>query len=154
MTSSLQRAFPNARQTDLHQKILQAKSINDFLLVDWLEAQWVHRYGIKTLPVSIKEKEDLPSSFETNLEKKNTKNNYNDKQIISLDNQKQEKKSEAYSTENISNNSPLDLYQGENSPLIECKEEKLKTFSPPPIPTLNHLRRWLPGNYDDMPKAS
>jgi len=156
VTSSLQRAFPNARQTDLHQKILQAKSINDFLLVDWLEAQWVHRYGIKTLPISIKEKEDVPSSDGDNLEKENTKNNYKEKKIISfsLDNQNKEKETEAYSRENISNNTPLDLNKGDELPLIEHKEERLKTISPPPIPTLSYLRRWLPGDSDDIPKAS
>ena len=156
MTSSLQTAFPTARQTDLHQKIVQAKLSNDVSLFDWLESQWVHRYGIKTLPISIKEKEDLPYSDGANLEKDNTKNNYKDKKIISfsLDNQNQDKESEACSTENISNTPPLDLNQGDKLPLIENKEERLKTISPPPIPTLSHLRRWLPGNYNDIPKAS
>ena len=162
MTSSLQRAFPTARQTDLYQKIVQAKSSNDVFLFDWLEAQWVHRYGLKTLPISVEEKQDLPASHETTLEKVNTKNNYKDKKIISfsLDNYNQETETETetetenYSKENISINNTLNLNQGDDLPLIEDKEEKLKTISPPPIPTLSHLRRWLPGNYDDIPKAS
>ena len=156
MTSSLQRAFPTARQTDLYQKIVQAKSSNDVFLFDWLEAQWVHRYGLKTLPISVEEKQDLPASHETTLEKVNTKNNYKDKKIISfsLDNQNKEKETEAYSRENISNNTPLDLNKGDELPLIEHKEERLKTISPPPIPTLSYLRRWLPGDSDDIPKAS
>ena len=50
MNSSSQKDSLSLRQRDLQRKIFQALNVNDTETFVALESQWVHRYGLETLP--------------------------------------------------------------------------------------------------------
>ena len=151
MNSPFQRASFIARQKDLRQRILEAKSTNDSSLIDWLEAQWVHRYGVTTLPNSLKVQKLIQSSSDGHVE---NEKNLDKTTIISLDNSIQNKNLGSSFEGKVDSDSIRDLNQGVKISPIESKEDKIRRISPPPTPTLSHLRRWLPRNSNDIPNAS
>ncbi len=153
--------FIRFRQEQLQRKILEASELNDEGKLAALEFQWAHRYGALTLPnivntrVSFKTEQSLYKK--PSIDKACFQNSAKS-EAVSLGNDFEKLKNENLIPEKLE-----ELTQSrEIDPKCISNEEDVKlsthpvVLPPPPLPSLNHLRRWLPVDVDDkrLPKAS
>ncbi len=142
----------SARQIDLHSKILEAKVLNDLSLISLLESQLVHRYGISAL-LELNEKnnelilEEHPSS------------SFNDSKLLEETQKVSENLNSNSENNSISEIFKQEAYESESNSIdiiekVYDYEDNKRVLTPPPSPILSHLRRWIPVNDDNLPKAS
>ena len=155
------------RKAKLQQQIVEALELNDLQKVSLLKIQWAHRYGIETLPNIILSESsfDFEASFDETLldpHEKNIEGVQENRQSMELKSSLEHFKidnqnfSEA-SIQKNSNSRICDKSEELNSSLdinnaLESSTNSI-AFTPPPRPSLNHLRRWLIED-QDLPKAS
>ena len=166
MTSSIQSEFIPLRKDHLRYQISEALELGDNEKLNTLRAQWVHRFGIKSL-----------NEFEQiTLDVKHAKElNFKD-QIIMLNSKKEEIYKElnksieqsnivhAQNSLNVEFTSQKEEFQivpkEDEVSNLDQQEEKLTNeliqvdIPSPPIPSLSHLRRWLPSIGNSISKAS
>ncbi len=149
----------------------KALDLKDSGLFSLLQSQWVHRYGLATLPSICKISEDgqLKEVIDFHI--------FKEDETIASDIDRSEAFSEQKSNAfNDLDNSSISLVEakGSNDSCLEAvsnsfeeKSDELvdllpsladstigKDSSPPPPPALNRLRRWLTPIDDDLSKAS
>ena len=162
----------SCRQVELEKQITKALELEDSYLVDLLEAQWVHRYGLETLPY--KKQFDSQNNFQqlSSDESNNFLEDINDLDVreVKQTNQDEFLLESKQSNQKISfdclNEIPLEeidlntqkiTFNDENNlidelPSVNNLDEIL--VSPPPPPTLKKFRRWLPGIEDNLVDAA
>ncbi len=141
------------RQDELQGQIFEASTSQQDKLLDVLQAQWVHRYGIETLP-----EETYSNSNKTRLieAEQNTDSISNTQEHIIR--KFADNKSFIYENEDLvesqsSDQSLKTKYKAESS--SNSKEKNLFLLNtPPPTPSLSHLRKWLPNPNIETRKAS
>ncbi len=170
MTEALHLECSLFRQDELKKQILHAKSHNQQKELFLLESQWVHRYGIETLPTSLKSLfsvkteeslENIHLSKEISQTKILEKRNSN----IFADNQSQDEndcleKTDAFAI--TTSNKNLIAFDSEEESNTEIDKEfdksvhnqSLTLMPPPPRTITSNLRRWLPKNEIGLSKAS
>ncbi len=166
--------FSFHRQTHLRNQIIQASKLNEESLLLTLQSQWVHRFGIESLPVlphsQVSLGEDcLSKHFDQTMlsddqclkdeawlnhedglaEVKPCKDSIGEVSSKAIDGD--------YDYLNEVDNlledevNEVDLVANNNPNKIQPLN---RPVIPPPPPTLKHLRRWLPGVVGNQPKAS
>ncbi len=143
------------RQSALLYRLVEASSKKESSQFAYLECQWVHRYGIETLSEALEHKE-LLSSKESSLQ--------------GLGRGKQARP--AFSKFNSSSSSESFIEVKQSSLECDVDEEFVEkskdlnetndsssnprqaSLAPPPPPSLQDLRRWLPRIDEKLPKAS
>ncbi len=155
------------RQNDLKRKISEALDLKEEKLFSVLEAQWVHRYGVGTLPMIYQSLNPLDevTCYQTEsdlefqkIEDETVLQESSSQAMMELNDEACEL--DPLSPSIVNNNGDACL-----APPFECEENfsnevelEQKSFrklvSPPPPPSLNRLRRWLPVLEDDLRKAS
>ena len=122
------------RKAQLHRQIKSAIEENDEKQLLLLQGFWVHRYGLKSFKsIGLIEGTALtnPSSLLNDLEE----SSFEHCEMSAAD---------VHGMNSVRANEPLnDLDLLKNS-----------FISPPPKPSISHLRRWLPTVEDETPKAS
>lgn len=150
---SSQKNSLSLRQSDLENQINDAKQHNKEALLSLLELKLVHRYGIAEIeksrnindeqgvgPLNNKDHQKLIDFTEKNAMKLDSKS------VNEVEEQKNNHHVK-FVPENITSNTYTDQ-------LIKEDIIKNQSATPPPQPTLNHLRKWLTRVDDDFPKAS
>tara|TARA_Y100001968_G_scaffold234199_1_gene217237 strand:+ start:377 stop:856 length:480 start_codon:yes stop_codon:yes gene_type:complete len=146
------------RQSDLIRKISDASEQNQKETLSFLESLWVHRYGIEKLPKNkTLSKENKIDSGELHKENKmfDDEKGFNlVSSINDLDNEDEtssclENDSSLNTFANVPTSSSTDATDKHNKKI----ESNPSTFSPPPKPSINKLRRWI-SSAQDFPKAS
>ncbi|MFL0788796.1 MAG: hypothetical protein AB8E87_01070 [Prochlorococcus sp.] len=169
---------PSPRQVELQRQMTLAQQLDDQRLMTLLQVQWVHRYGVATLP-SLQEEEPAAVVEPIAVEEKPVavvepiaveEEPFPVEQIaqsepisegVAADNLVVPAKTlgrvatffkgcldEVSSTLSNDETPPLDkLGQGQ-----ACLDQGVA--SPPPPPSIKHLRRWLPATDDALTKAS
>ncbi len=181
MNHSIYSDSQSIRQAGLAQKISEALEGSEQRLLFSLQSQWVHRYGLETLPKSSdsrmlftsKERDEQLAFEEEEFVQADCNNEEEFAQVAFLDPQSIDK-DEVHELEAI--NSPFkDLTTLPREPyeeIVNTGEEKkpqkkypLKSLdsqsdskvvktSPPPLPELDRLRRWLPRDENEFKQAS
>lgn len=140
--------LPQRRREALLQQLNDARARADQREIARVEQQWVHRYGVSSLP-------QFDTQSDTEFDKE-----FDTKPAPELD---------VPSVEAVAPASVLDRFK---SALQGCLDEVGSTVEPavsaidraplppsedvppPPSPKLHRLRRWLPTVVDDLPQAS
>ncbi len=162
------------RKAALHRQIADALDLNEEGRLFLLETKWVHRYGLETLPKTKhfgnllgprgQLENDSFKSQESPLEC-TLKNQEQEKQELVT--QQEENLTRVHSVNRGASISSTkrsherDDYQNslkQDAPSLNEENQKqtlenLDSLTPPPRPSLSHLRRWLPA-YEDLPRAS
>ena len=142
----------SSRQLELQRQLEQAfecREQRDFFL---FQSQWVHRYGLSSLPYSLEHQTTLPES-----------GTYSIKAIASEESTQPQIEPLDASPELVDVPMPMERFAAlvkdcldEVSSNFQDNPEKTREIipsenfresemaSPPPLPALNHLRRWLP----------
>ena len=156
------------RQAELHEQFAKAFDKKEMREIHCLEARWVHRYGLDKLPNSLQYENSL--EFSRVFEKNSSNHSYlveelNEKEFNRIEQEedffhesKIDPKSENTSSKSIS----IKEDKSENkieSPIDNDLKPKIiaprdYVSSPPPLPTIRHLRRWIPAIEEDIPNAS
>ncbi|KGG16509.1 MULTISPECIES: hypothetical protein [unclassified Prochlorococcus] len=141
------------RKKQLRKQISEAKELGEQDKFFGLRAQWVHRYGIETLEepehlIKIQEIQPLEKEQSYEIE---TCDEY---QIPEGDNQCFDSVEEDCFEGLTCLNSSLNERTVSDQKLDDVFTKPSSDALPPPIPSLNHFRRWLPSVEDEMPKAS
>lgn len=124
--------IPQRRREALRQKLIDARAGADQREIARVEQQWVHRYGVSSLPQS-----------ETTVEKPSGEPVPPASVLNCFTSALQGCLDEVASTvEPAVSASDLSL------------QARLQEVPPPPSPKLQRLRRWLPTVVDDFPQAS
>ncbi len=143
------------RQIELQNQISEATTSHQEKLLEILRAQWVHRYGIETLPQG-------PSSMKDNLDNR-CELNESEQDLSTNANQEDDllkvssglNSSIETSQDLTKNKSSENAMKNENVTSSFTKEENLYLLkTPPPTPSLSHLRKWLPAHNIETKKAS
>ncbi len=171
MTEALHLECSLSRQDELKKQILHAKSHNQQKELFLFESQWVHRYGIETLPtsltsrLSVKTEESL-GNIHSSKEVSQTKIVENINSNLIAENQFQDENDCLEKTDTFAlatSNKNLIAFDSEEESNTEIDKEfdnsvnnqSLTLMPPPPPRTItSNLRRWLPKNEIDLPKAS
>ena len=157
----------SSRRNDLKAQLCAALDLNERTHFSSLEAQWVHRYGLDT----------LPTLFGDNCLVKNQNNvdvhdeKVDDSTFIPSEGDVKDQRKDlvvpscnfddSECSEEIDNSDPEELndssdegidYSRDITQILEASE--ILPAPPPPPPSLKHLRRWLPRIEDDLPEAS
>ena len=145
---------PSARQHALSRQILDAEERGDARRLSLLQGQWVHRFGVATLPVS---SASAPVSVSPTAP------------ITPLSRDSDASVAEASVDETSAAASFLEIISGtseeqladadqpviEEQPVIEKQPVVPQRPVPaPPLSTPRSLRRWLPAAESSFPKAS
>ena len=146
---------PSARQHALSRQILEAEDRGDARRLSLLQGQWVHRFGVATLPVSSASATVSESQTET---------------VAPLSSESDASvAAETFAAESYAAASFLELISStsEEQPVVEeepvVKEQPVVKNQPvelqrpvpaPPFSTPRSLRRWLPPAESNFPKAS
>ena len=129
--------LPQRRREALRQQLIDARARADQREIARVEQQWVHRYGVSSLP-QCETTVDTPSAetlVPETLVPASVLNRFTSALQGCLD--------EVGSTvEQVVSASDLSVQPS-------CQE-----VAPPPSPKLQRLRRWLPTAVDDFPQAS
>ena len=145
---------PSARQHALSRQILDAEERGDARRLSLLQGQWVHRFGVATLPVSSASApvSVSPTAPITPLSR--------DSDASVAEASVDETSAAASFLEIISGTSDEQLADAEQ-PVIEeqpvVEEQPVEPQRPvpaPPLSTPRSLRRWLPAAESSFPKAS
>ena len=160
--------FISLRKEQLRNQITELRGFEEEGQLLWLRSQLVHRYGIETLQDSYLY--ELECSTSSSLDKIETDYKFEESEITDQKNLFPE---QARLEDNLPLNSSKQIKLDEkifetslekdfnaiSDQKIESSESVPKASpvisSPPPTPSLNHLRRWLPSIEDSsIPKAS
>ncbi|WP_320667248.1 hypothetical protein [Prochlorococcus sp. MIT 1307] len=175
MTEALPSQLLTFRKDELLRQIFRASQLEDGDKLSLLKFQWAHRYGLQTMP------KILQSEKYSYVEVDSLKESLDDQQVFEdlgpADSESLGFNLNAEPSSGISKN-PSQLDIAEQTERLPCDglaalnkvedDEKKKIFnaevdfrsndsrfiSPPPRPSLNHLRRWLPDIKEELPKAS
>ena len=155
MIKVLTSSSTDRRQSELHSQILEASQSQVEQKLAWLQAKWVHRYGLEGLPLNQEKKSDnerqLPSNKIFNEGVGSSKQGacsieLSTEEKISFDDCKEKQVIEDLIAKGLELKLKKEVIQKDGNPGL---------ISPPPPPTaLNHLRRWLPKNQDDLADVS
>ena len=156
--------FISLRKDQLRYQMSKAIELDNQEQLFCLRSQWVHRHGIETLHEA-EEKElveplnDLELSSEITLEEVKSLD-----QEIPLSNEEEIRIDEVKTFDDelvlVKNDENISELSDKGS--MPTSEEEIKKTSngvpifivPPPVPALNHLRRWVPSIEKQIPKAS
>ena len=163
--------FISLRKEQLRSQIYEAKEVGDQGQLLWLRSQWVHRYGINTLKegdqyekvvASVASIGDLPqvnSSCEISNENPIVRESFTNeiKEETLLIEDKTLTESELIP---MNDDQPKEILDQKNK--VICDDEVKKSYTKnnsdilvsPPIPFINHYRRWIPSLEKEFPKAS
>lgn len=153
--------FLPTRQIELQRQIFEASHLIENERLSILEALWVHRYGLETLPrnsisseFSPKDQLNVPESMP--IETIQGENSITNGQTVNSNSEQRSSEKSVRLVEEQSHEGQESLEE-ENAcitnPQIGVSSSKSLASPPPPPPSLSHLRRWLPGR-DEIPKAS
>ena len=161
------KALIPLRKELLQKQIFEARALGEKENILFLESQWVHRYGIETLedsyinetrpattiPLDRLENSNQTDECEITSQQNLFSNDVPLEDAVGVSNSKQtifeEKIDESYAEKD------LGIVSKQEFELSDTDSDKAPVMvSPPPIPALNHLRRWLPSIDDSIPKAS
>ena len=151
------------RQAELKRQISKVFALNDHKNLAVLEAQWVHRYGLETLPKRCRQesssKENIPSvefvyEHEGSLEETVNLQEENEDGLYQSSEKDELRSSDCFPIQDEDFSLEIDDCLDEvTSDLDEKVDDDLKDLAsrpsiesplPPPPPSLSHLRRWLP----------
>ena len=152
---------PSARQHALSRQILDAEERGDVRRLSLLQGQWVHRFGVATLPVSSASApvSVSPTAPVTPLSRDSDAS-------VAAEASVEETSAAASFLEIISGTSDEQLADAEQpvieeQPVVEkqplVEEQPVEPQRPvpaPPLSTPRSLRRWLPAAESSFPKAS
>ena len=152
---------PSARQHALSRQILDAEERGDVRRLSLLQGQWVHRFGVATLPVSSASApvSVSPTAPVTPLSRDSDAS-------VAAEASVDETSAVASFVEIISGTSDEQLADAEQpvieeQPVVEkqplVEEQPVEPQRPvpaPPLSTPRSLRRWLPAAESSFPKAS
>ncbi len=154
------------RKNQLFHQIFQAKELGNQDQLFWLRSQLVHRYGIESLSETNQEEinhfEDEVLA-ETNQEEiahfadEVLDHSLSMKEDNSIEDIETLNNDQLFSTNEDENTRELldHVVIPDEAALIEEEPEDFSTvIAPPPIPSLNHFRRWVPSIDMQLPKAS
>ena len=162
--------FISLRQEQLRSQISEAREVGDQDQLLWLKSQWVHRYGIDTLQEGDQYQYEKELTFIGDLPQVNSSCEISNEEPIVIESFTNEKKEEAVLIDDktlnegelisMNNDQPKEILDQTNK--VICDEEVKKTYTQnnsdiltsPPIPSINHYRRWLPSLEKELPKAS
>ncbi len=169
MTQTYSSTISKFRQLELRRQILESIDEDDSRKLSLLQGLWVHRYGLEEVPAS----SGVKNHWKTNESFRSSEVKYK-----SIEDSSSTKKQVSQIEEKdllVSNHSPeiIETNPSANIPDLIEKEQKSKknikgvdsslsqkrqsvdvfNASPPP-PTISRLRRWLPLENNEYPKAS
>ena len=160
MKKTIPSDFITLRKQELISQLSKASNLHLLEDLEALNAQWVHRYGLESLPETVKTicpiEEDRVGKENTFSETNNEMNSAQsetqtliDEHIGLFDHQLN------VSEEVIIESDPKDEIFAENvSKVSEDLQKDLSRISPPPPRNIHHLSRWLPGANNKFLRAS
>ncbi len=170
--------FSSMRQNKLHLEILEALEHNAERKIAFLESQWVHRYGLTSLPKTSNRNLDLENLSTINEENKGLflmeevipeeiLNQKNIELTTVLDDSTEVSNEPGFNSAinqipqegndlsvEKADNSVEGVFEENTVHVGNAGSKDIASISPPPPPTLKHLRRWLPAHELDLPQAS
>lgn len=179
MIQAISPDFLSHRKAELQQQISHEFELKNYEHLSLLEIKWVHRYGLNELPkplnisseldsstndidrsnqVSVEEeiesfncskKQKLEDSSQTTFEFSNLKTSDCDKEFESQEFQN----SSDTAFEDLVDVIPEKINHNDSLEPLTLGKSKIQVLPPPP-PTLNKFRRWLPRLEEEMPNAS
>ncbi len=156
----------SVRQAELQQSISKAFALREEKRILQLEAKWVHRYGLSTLPdisicdlqkdVSQFADEYLLSQRQNTALIKSAKENLGKELSLECDEEQLGEEINSIGLNQAPSESITQDFELKTNPEMIVRKPSDDTFiPPPPQPTLSRLRRWLPNNDEEyLPKAS
>ena len=181
---------PSPRQVELRRQMKLAKQQGDQRLITLLEGQWVHRYGVASLPLKLNTTASI-SAKEIRLETAVVPVQRAEEEVQSVAAEEIKLAADPFAVEGRKEPEPVseDLPAAENLVVPTkpfgrvatffkgCLDEVSSTLTndetlsidklgqgqacleegavtPPPPPSIKHLRRWLPSAEDQLNKAS
>ena len=168
---------PSERKALLKGQILQARSVKDERRMSLLQSRWIHRYGFDTFPVKndINELNNHYGSIDLTISKNEGKSiTLESNRYSPIDNSTNENQTTSWEIDSKSVLKENDLQElaearlkvdDKSSEVVDQSDQELfgeaekldsglSQLPPPPLPQLNHLRKWFSLSEDDLPKAS
>lgn len=155
--TALSASQPQRRREALFQQLLNARSMGDPLEIARAEQQWVHRYGVASLPQA---DSDGPVTLASSLDGTPVAHQplpISLQQETPITVQEKAPLVSAFVRFKTALKGCLEdvgtVVEPPTQPLDQLPE-LFREVPPPPSPRLQRLRRWLPASAEDLPKAS
>ncbi len=162
--------FISLRKEQLCIQISEAREVGEQGQLLWLRSQWVHRYGLDTLQETEKQEKVLTVVKDLPEVRISTEKNFEDVDSIAFEDSINNKEDEVVllEAETLSTGDLLAINEAQSKESLEQTSEaivneviersstqnKPVVLLSPPIPSINHFRRWLPSLDNELPKAS